>query len=78
MTGQRCTPRERPTDEATLVADNFCTIIKVAKDISAIPQTDLNTIHNPVGIDVHVESLTSLGSTRLPCCYNSQKYAIIL
>ena len=37
---------------------NFCTIIiKVAKDISAIPRTELDTIHNPVGINV--DSLTS-------------------
>ena len=50
--------KRRPTDETTSVGDNFCTIIiKVAKDISAIPRTELDTIHNPEGIDV--ESLTS-------------------
>lgn len=50
--------KRRPTDETTSVGDNFCTIIiKVAKDISAIPITELDTIHNPVGINV--ESLTS-------------------
>ena len=50
--------KRRPTNETTSVGDNFCTIIiKVAKDISAIPRTELDTIHNPVGIDV--ESLTS-------------------
>lgn len=48
--------KRRPTDETTSVGDNFCTIIiKVA--ISAIPRTELDTIHNPVGIDN--ESLTS-------------------
>ena len=49
--------KRRPTDEATSIGENFCTIIKVAKDISAIPQTELDTVHNPVGIDV--DSLTS-------------------
>lgn len=45
--------KRRPTDETTSVADNFCTIIiKVTKDIKAIPRTEHKTIHNPVGIDV--------------------------
>ena len=56
MTGRKCTPRDNP-DENTSVADNFCTIvIKVVKDIKAIPRTEVKTIHNPKGIDV--ESLS--------------------
>ena len=49
--------KRRPTDESTSVADNFCTIIiKVVKDIKAIPRTEVKTIHNLKGIDV--ESLS--------------------
>lgn len=45
--------KRRPTDENTSIADNFCTIIiKVVKDIKAIPRTEVKTIHNPKGIDV--------------------------
>ena len=50
--------KKRPTDERTSVADNFCTIIiKVTKEIKAIPLSETQKIHNPVGIDV--DSLTS-------------------
>ena len=50
--------KRRPTDESTSVADNFCTIIiKVVKDIKAIPRTEVKTIHNPKGIDVESLSL---------------------
>lgn len=45
--------KRRPIDENTSLADNFCNIIiKVVKDIKAIPQTQVKTIHNPKGIDV--------------------------
>ena len=50
--------KKRPTDERTSVADNFCTIIiKVTKDVKAIPFTETMKIHNPQGIAV--DSLTS-------------------
>ena len=50
--------KKRPTDERTSVADNFCTIIiKVTKEIKAIPLSETQKIHNPVGIDV--DCLTS-------------------
>ena len=52
--------KRRPTDESTSVADNFCTIIiKVVKDIKAIPRTEVKTIHNPKGIDVESLSVFS-------------------
>ena len=58
MFGQKLYTKRRTTGETTSVADNFSTIIiKVAKDISAIPRLELDTIHNPVGINM--ESLTS-------------------
>ena len=50
--------KKRPTDEKTSVADNFCTIIiKVTKEIKAIPLSETQKIYNPVGIDV--DRLTS-------------------
>lgn len=50
--------KKRPTDERTLVADNFCTIIiNNTKDVKAIPFTEPEKIHNPQGIAV--DSLTS-------------------
>lgn len=49
--------KRRPTDENISLADNFCNIIiKVVKDIRAIPRTEVKTIYNPKGIDV--ESLS--------------------
>lgn len=45
--------KKRPTDERTSMADNFCTIvIKVTKDVKAIPFTEPEKIHNPHGIAV--------------------------
>ena len=46
--------KKRPTDARTSVCDNFCTIIiKVTKEVKAIPAQELRKIHNPVGIDIH-------------------------
>jgi len=45
--------KKKETGEKTSVADNFCTIvIKITKEIKAIPLTERIKIHIPLDIDV--------------------------